>query len=85
MTIIKLLVFLLSQVGLWLLVRKKSGVRMAFAPVLSCCCQITVLFLAGLMNVLGHTSALLELAGLGCLLFFLIRERGAALKELLRP
>ncbi len=59
--ILKLILFFISNLGIWEFFRRKSGINIFFIPALSVSWQITVLFCAGILNCL-----LLAVMGMFC-------------------
>ena len=73
---LKLLTFFASQLGFWELLRRHGGIDVCFLPSLTVACQTAVLFLAGLLGLLPAGAWLLVGAGLLCLVFAAVRDRG---------
>ena len=71
MFFIRLLLFFLSSVGCWELLRRYAGVPVAFLPSLTVAVQTVILFGGGLLNLLPECTLLLYIAGFlslaGCL------------------
>ena len=82
MFFIRLLLFCLSSVGCWELLRRYAGVPVAFLPSLTVAVQTVILFGGGLLNLLPECTLLLYIAGFLFLLDCLRRDRNPAfLKE----
>jgi hypothetical protein len=62
--IIKLFLFILSTIGSWEILRRNSKVNIYFLPSLTIAIQITLLFLAGLLNLLPEMTWFLYIVGL---------------------
>lgn len=74
--IISLIIFFCSCMGYWELFRRKTKINIYFLPVLTVAVQASVLFIAGLLNILKEISFLLALAGIVALVYFVISDRG---------
>ncbi len=74
--IFRLIVFFSSCLGYWEFFRRKTKVNIYFLPVLTVAVQASVLFMAGLLNVLVEISLLLTLAGIAALIWFIVSDRG---------
>ena len=59
-----LLFLLLQNLGYWEILRRKCGVEIEFLPALTCAVQISVLFFAGILNLLLEATVCLWLFGL---------------------
>ena len=82
MFFIRFLLFCLSSVGCWELLRRYAGVPVAFLPSLTVAVQTVILFGGGLLNLLPECTLLLYIAGFLFLLDCLRRDRNPAfLKE----
>ncbi len=87
MTAVRILIWLISTAGLWEIVRRSfPKADVSFIPGMTAALQTTVLFLAGLLNLLPETVFLLTLAGAAGLAFFTARSKGFSfLKAYLHP
>lgn len=74
-TSIKICFFLLSNVGYWEFFRNKLGIRLHYLPFFTIAVQFTVLFFAGLFNILLETSVVLYLLGFIFLLQGVLRNK----------
>ncbi len=72
--ICKLILFMISNLGFWEYVRRKSRINIFFLPAFTVCLQITVLFCAGLLNCLKITTWLMFVLGLLLTLNYLIKD-----------
>mgnify|MGYP003552718166 CR=1 FL=1 len=63
LTIIKLLLFCISTIGSWELLRRKCNVNVYFLPSITIAIQTTVLFVGGLLNLLPEITVILYLVG----------------------
>lgn len=72
----KLILFFSSCLGFWEFLRRRTNVNIYFLPVLTVAIQTTVLFCAGLLNILSEISFLLEVAGIILLIYFVIIDKG---------
>ena len=68
-TMLRLFGFILSSLGWWEMIRKRSDVNIYFIPSLTVAVQVVFLFLSGLLNLLREGAAVLFLLGL---LFLLV-------------
>ncbi|MBQ9032209.1 MAG: hypothetical protein IJ106_12260 [Parasporobacterium sp.] len=75
-TVFRLLAFAVSSLGSWELLRRKTRVHLYFLPSLTVAIQVTVLFLAGLLNLLPEMTVLLFAAGIAGFVYSVIRDRG---------
>ena len=76
--ILRLFAFVLSSMGWWEIIRKRSNINIYFIPGLTIALQVTVLFLCGLFNLLKEGTIALFLLGL-LFLFLAIVPLPAAL------
>ena len=72
---IKLLVFGVSNLGFWELIRRNSKIDKYFLPSLTIAIQVTVLFVAGLFNLLEEVTYLLYGVGLCGFVYWLYKDR----------
>lgn len=61
--IIKLFLFCVSNIGWWERIRRNSRINVYFIPSLTIAVQTTIMFLAGLLNLLSETMWFLYVAG----------------------
>lgn len=73
-TALKLILFALSTVGWWELIRRHSNIDVYFIPGLTVAIQVTILFCCGLANLLPEGVYVLYFAGFVAL-FFSVRTR----------
>lgn len=73
--IVKLLCFILSNIGIWELLRRKTGVDVSFLPSLSVAIQVCCLIIGGILHILLPTAAALVIIGILCLVYFGIKDR----------
>lgn len=59
--IFRLIIFFCSCMGYWEFFRRKTKVNIYFLPVLTVAVQVSILFAAGLLNILAEISFLLIL------------------------
>lgn len=71
----RLTAFFLSNLGFWELLRRKTQINIYFLPSLTIAIQTTILFFAGLLNILKGTTYLLWGCGLALLIFFITNDR----------
>lgn len=74
--IVRLIVFFLSNLGYWEWMRKNTKINQYFLPSLTIAAQTSVLFAAGLLNVLMEVTCILFAGGLILLVWSLIRDHG---------
>jgi len=74
-TILRLILFGISCVGSWELIRRKSSVHVYFLPSLTIAIQITFLFAAGLLNILPAAVIVLFAAGIAGVVYSIIKDR----------
>lgn len=82
-TVLLLLVFFISNLGYWEFIRCKIEINKLFAPSLTICFQISVLFFSGLLNILLISTYSLCAIGIVLFLFYLYKEKVKFLKEYL--
>lgn len=73
--LLRMILFFISNIGYWEWLRKKSKINAFFVPGLVIVSQITILFLAGLLNCLKITTLILFVAGLIFALYYLVTEK----------
>ena len=86
--LLKLLLFVISTVGTFELIRKVSGdeVNIYFLPSLTIAIQVCVLFMAGLLNLLPEAVYGLYLVGFAGFIYSICKDRSLAfLKSYLNP
>lgn len=74
LTITKLIVFMLSSLGYWEYFRRKTKINVYFLPAFTISFQITILFIAGLLNCLKTTTILLFVTGLVLAAYYIYRN-----------
>ena len=81
-TIIKAALFIASNIGVWELLRRRTGIDDSFIPGLTVALQTTALFAAGILNLLPAAVWLMYAFGLFCLFYFIRGDKSAqALKR----
>ena len=58
-TVFRLLLFVLSNLGMWELLRRKTKIDSCFFPSLTIALQVAFLFVAGILNLLKEAAAVL--------------------------
>lgn len=72
---LKFLLFIISNIGYWELLRRKTRINILFLPSLTIAMQVTVLFFAGLSNLLFEATIFLYLLGFFALAYFLYKDK----------
>lgn len=75
-TVLRLILFFLSSLGSWELLRRKTSVNVLFLPSLTIAVQTGILFLAGIVHCLMAGVIVLLAAGIAGLCYAIIRDRG---------
>lgn len=75
-SVIKLILFCISNVGFWELIRRNTKINAYFFPSLTIAIQTTVLFVAGMLNLLREMTGLLYGIGILGLVYCICRDRG---------
>lgn len=70
----RILLFFISNLGMWEYFRRKSKMNIFFLPAFTACMQITVLFCAGLLNCLKAAVLLLFCMGIILAVFYLYTD-----------
>ena len=73
--LIKLLLFLLSGLGFWEFIYRKTAVNIYYLPSMTIAIQVTVLIISGLLNCLNEFSNMLYISGLIYLFYCTYKER----------
>ena len=73
--LIKLLLFLLSSLGLWELIYRKTDINLYYLPSITIAIQVTVLILSGLLNCLNEFAYMIHVSGLGFLFYFTYKDK----------
>ena len=81
---IKLILFCLSNLGYYSLLKKKTDLNLCFFPVVTIGIQITVLFFAGILNLLPQVTYLLYLGGIFLFAYEIFRRKGDSFREFFR-
>ena len=81
--ILKLLLFIISSFGTWEFIRRRSNVEVTFAPVLTIGIQISVLYVAGILNLLKFATYGMYGFGLVCAFYYVWKDRTTILKRYL--
>ena len=71
----RMILFFLSSIGYWEFFRRKSNISVYFLPGFTVASQITILFIAGLLNCLEPAYIMLFVAGLILAVYYLITEK----------
>ena len=74
-SVIRAVLFLISNLGFWEFYRRQTNIHVTFLPSLTIASQTVILFLAGLLNVLGEMTIILWVTGLILLLIYAIKDR----------
>lgn len=64
--ILRVLLFVLSNIGVWEMLRRKTKIDKAFYPSATIAMQVVILFFAGLLNFLQEATWLIFSIGLFC-------------------
>lgn len=75
MAIIRLIVFLVSSLGYWEFIRNKTRINKYFLPAFTACCQIMLLYFAGILNCLEPVTFIIFLGGLICAVYYANKDR----------
>lgn len=73
--LIKLLLFLLSSLGFWELIYRKTDINVYYLPSITIAIQVTVLLLSGLLNCLNEFAYMIYVSGLGILFYFTYKDK----------
>ena len=84
LVLIRTVLFILSTVGFWELIRHRSNVHVSFLPSLTVALQACVLLAGGMVYLLPETAWILEGSGIVSLLYWTVRGKGTNLKEYIR-
>lgn len=84
-SVLRLVLLFLSNLGYWEFIRKKTGIHKYFAPSLTVVFQITVMFFAGLLNCMVAATAILWAVGILFLLINLKSLYKGSYREYLSP
>ena len=68
-TFIRIILFAVSTIGTWELIRRNTKIEICFLPGLSVAVQTCVLFMGGILNVLPMAVYFLYYVGIGTVLF----------------
>lgn len=74
-SLLRLILFFLSQLGCWEFLRRKTALDSHLMPLLAIGGEFCVLYLGGLLNFLPETGMFLYFSGLLSLLYFLYKDR----------
>ena len=86
LTVVFVVLFAVSQVATWETIYRRTQVDVVFLPGLTIGCQVTALFLAGLLHVLRSVSLALGAAGLVLFGYYLLKDHKLTwLKKYLTP
>ncbi|MBP3721387.1 MAG: hypothetical protein J6J41_08630 [Clostridia bacterium] len=84
MTLVRTFLLVLSTVGLWEILRRRSSAHISFLPSLTAAAQTCILLLGGILGRLPETAWLLFLLGLAAGGYYTVREKGSNLKSYFR-
>lgn len=70
----KLLLFFISNLGIWEYFRRKSGINIYFIPAFTICLQVTILFCAGILNCLELAVLLIFGMGIFSAVYYLCKD-----------
>ncbi|RKI60627.1 hypothetical protein D7V86_08480 [bacterium D16-51] len=70
LTIARLLLFFVSSIGYWEVFRRKTKITLYFLPAFTVSCQVTALFVAGLLNCLAEAAFWLFVTGMLLAVFY---------------
>ncbi len=84
-TAIRLLLFFISNLGWWEVIRKKTDVSVFFIPSLAIAIQVSILFLCGLLNLLPEGAYALCLGGICVVIYKIWKNREARFSNFIRP
>ncbi len=73
--LLKIILFFISNLGFWELLRRKTHVDIHFLPVLTIALQSSILIYAGFLNLLPETAVILYLFGFAVIIIAIIRDR----------
>ena len=73
--VLRLLLLITSNFGLWELLRRKTKVNIFFIPSLTVALQTSVLLLTGILNLLFETTMMITGFGLAYLIFCIWKEK----------
>lgn len=76
LVIIKLLIFCISTIGSWELIRRKTDVNVHFLPGLTIAIQTVILFFGGLFNLLPEFTYILYGVGLIGFVYSIYKDKG---------
>lgn len=79
-TFIRLALFLISSIGYWEFFRKNTKMNIYFLPAFTVSSQISVLFLAGLLNCLKSMTVILFIVGLILATYYVFKYKKCFLK-----
>ena len=81
MIIINILLFFISSIGYWKLIKNKTNIDIHFVPALTILLQIFILFIAGILNCLFEVSLVLYILGVVLFIYYLIKQKNDFIKE----
>lgn len=85
MTALKYALLGISFAGQWQNICKKTGMNVHFVPFFAVCLQITILFFAGLWNLLYEVSVLTWALGIGLFVWYAVKDKLKGLREFCTP
>lgn len=85
MAVLRYALMAISFAGFWQAIRKKTGMNVYFIPFFTISLQITVLFLAGLWNLLYLAAAAMNLLGIGLFIWYAVKEHARPLRDFCVP
>ena len=80
-TILKLILFFISNIGFYKLLSKKTKIDTHFIPMLTIGIQIFVLFISGILNMLSIAALGLYISGIVMFLYYLYKDKKTFFNE----
>lgn len=74
-TFIKIILFVLSTIGTWELIRRNTKIEICFLPGISVAGQTCILFIGGILNILPMAAYFLYCVGIGTVLYFVKKDK----------
>ena len=82
----RILIFIISVLGTWELVRRLLNIHVSFIPGLTVAIHVTILFFGGLWNLLPETAYILCVAGIAAFVVAAVRSKGISfLRHYIHP
>ena len=79
----KFVLFVFSSFGIWEYIRRRANVEVVFAPVLTICIQISVIYVAGILNLMKLATYGMYAFGLICAFYYILNDWKAIVKHYL--